>query len=48
MDEKDFSIFSILPPYNNLHAHIKDKNGVANYIKVAFNSCFNRKVGYRF
>jgi len=27
MDGKDFSVFSILPPYNNLHAQIKDKNG---------------------
>ena len=27
MDGKDFSVFSVLPPYNNLHAQIKDKNG---------------------
>ena len=27
MDGNDFSIFSILPPYNNLHAQLKDKNG---------------------
>ena len=27
MDGKDFSIFSILPPYNNLHTQLKDKNG---------------------
>ena len=27
MDGKDFSVFSVLPPYNNLHAQLKDKNG---------------------
>ena len=27
MDGKDFSVFSVLPPYNNLHAQIKDKSG---------------------
>ncbi|WP_347985932.1 hypothetical protein [Methylomonas sp. AM2-LC] len=27
MDGLDFSIFSILPPYNTLHAQLKDKNG---------------------
>jgi hypothetical protein len=27
MDGNDFSVFSILPPYNNLHAQLKDKNG---------------------
>jgi len=27
MDGNDFSVFSVLPPYNNLHAQIKDKNG---------------------
>ena len=27
MDGNDFSIFSILPPYNNLHAQLKNKNG---------------------
>jgi len=27
MDGNDFSVFSILPPYNNLHAQIKDKQG---------------------
>lgn len=27
MDGLDFSIFAILPPYNTLHAQLKDKNG---------------------
>jgi len=27
VDGKDYSIFSILPPYNNLNAQLKDKNG---------------------
>ena len=27
MDGNDFSVFSVLPPYNNLHAQIKDKKG---------------------
>ena len=27
MDGLDFSVFSILPPYNTLHAQLKDKNG---------------------
>ncbi len=27
MDGNDYSVFSILPPYNNLHAQLKDKNG---------------------
>ena len=27
MDGKDFSVFSVLPPYNNLHAQLKEKNG---------------------
>jgi hypothetical protein len=27
MDGNDFSVFSVLPPFNNLHAQIKDKNG---------------------
>ena len=27
MDGNDFSVFSVLPPYNNLHAQLKDKNG---------------------
>ena len=27
MDGNDFSVWSVLPPYNNLHAQLKDKNG---------------------
>jgi hypothetical protein len=27
MDGNDFSVFSVLPPFNNLHAQIKDKDG---------------------
>ncbi len=27
MDGNDYSVFSVLPPYNNLHAQVKDKNG---------------------
>lgn len=27
MDGNDYSVFSILPPYNNLHAQLKDKKG---------------------
>ncbi len=27
MDGKDFSVFSILPPYNNLHAQLKKRDG---------------------
>ena len=27
MDGNDFSVFAILPPYNNLHAQLKDRNG---------------------
>ena len=27
MDGNDYSVFSILPPYNNLHAQFKDKGG---------------------
>jgi len=27
MDGNDFSVFSVLPPFNNLHAQLKDKNG---------------------
>ena len=27
MDGLDFSVFTILPPYNTLHAQLKDKNG---------------------
>lgn len=29
MDGKDYSVFSILPPYNNIHAHLIDKNATA-------------------
>ncbi|MDM5271979.1 hypothetical protein PGH07_07295 [Sulfurovum sp. zt1-1] len=27
MDGNDYSVFSVLPPYNTLHAQIKDRNG---------------------
>lgn len=27
VDGKDYSIYSILPPYNNIHAHVIDPNG---------------------
>ena len=27
MDGLDFSVFAILPPYNTLHAQLKDKSG---------------------
>ena len=27
MDGNDYSVFSVLPPYNNLHAQLKDKDG---------------------
>jgi len=27
MDGNDYSVFSVLPPYNNLHAQLKDKSG---------------------
>jgi len=27
IDGKDYSVFSILPPYNNLHAQLKDRSG---------------------
>ena len=27
MDGNDFSVFSVLPPFNNLHAQLKDKKG---------------------
>ena len=27
MDGNDFSVFSVLPPYNNIHAQLKDKQG---------------------
>ena len=30
MDGKDYSVFSILPPYNNLHAHLIDRAATSN------------------
>ena len=30
MDGRDFSVFSILPPYNNLHAQLIKKDGTSN------------------
>ena len=30
VDGKDYSIFSILPPYNNLHAHLINRNATSN------------------
>jgi len=30
VDGKDYSVFSILPPYNNLHAHLIDKDATSN------------------
>jgi len=27
MDGKDYSVYSILPPFNNIHAHVLDANG---------------------
>jgi hypothetical protein len=38
MDGNDFSVFSILPPYNNLHAQLKDKNGdlVTNGVTITY------------
>ncbi len=38
MDGNDFSVFSVLPPYNNLHAQIKDKSGdlVTSGVTVTF------------
>jgi len=40
MDGNDFSVFSILPPYNNLHAQLKDKNGdlVTSGVTITFES----------
>jgi len=40
MDGNDFSVFSVLPPYNNLHAQIKDKNGglVTSGLTVTYES----------
>ena len=39
MDGKDYSVFSILPPYNNLHAQVVDRNGgglVSNGIRLTY------------
>jgi hypothetical protein len=38
MDGKDFSVFSILPPYNTLHAQLKNKSGalVSNGVKLTY------------
>jgi len=30
VDGKDYSVFSILPPYNNLHAHLINKDATSN------------------
>jgi len=40
MDGNDFSVFSVLPPFNNLHAQIKDKNGdlVTSGITITYES----------
>ncbi len=40
MDGNDFSVFSILPPYNNLHAQLKNKNGslVTSGVTVTYES----------
>ena len=40
MDGNDFSVFSVLPPYNNLHAQIKDKNGdlITSGITITYES----------
>jgi len=40
MDGNDFSVFSVLPPYNNLHAQLKDKNGdlVTSGVVITFES----------
>ncbi len=40
MDGNDFSVFSVLPPYNNLHAQIKDKSGdlVTSGITITYES----------
>ena len=27
MDGKDYSLYSILPPFNTFHAHVLDRNG---------------------
>ncbi len=38
MDGLDFSVFAILPPYNTLHAQLKDKNGklVTNNVLLTY------------
>jgi hypothetical protein len=40
MDGNDFSVFSILPPYNNLHAQLKDKSGslVTSGVTITYES----------
>ena len=40
MDGLDYSIFSILPPYNTLHAQLKDKSGklIANNVLLTYES----------
>jgi len=40
MDGNDFSVFSVLPPYNNLHAQLKDKNGdlVTSGVTITYES----------
>lgn len=38
MDGLDFSVFAILPPYNSLHAQLKDKAGklIASNVKITY------------
>ncbi len=40
MDGNDFSVFSVLPPYNNLHAQLKNKNGelVTSGVTITYQS----------
>ena len=40
MDGNDFSVFSVLPPYNNLHAQLKDKNGdlITSGVSITYES----------
>ena len=40
MDGNDFSVFSVLPPYNNLHAQLKDKKGdlVTSGVTITYES----------
>lgn len=40
MDGNDYSVFSVLPPYNNLHAQLKDKNGdlVTSGVTITYES----------